>query len=130
MNIFLAKSKNGKLDFGSSYNESRFNSWLKDNEGKEVRIERFTRKRTLSQNGFYFFYLGIIERETGNSANDLHEYFKRTLLPPKFIKVFGKEIKIPSSTTDLNKAEFGEYMDKISAECEIPIPDPIEAKMN
>ena len=28
----------------------------------------------------------------------------------------GKEIKVPSSTTELNKIEFGEYIEKIRAE--------------
>ena len=82
--------------------------------------------RSLSQNALYWLYLHIIERETGNTSYDLHEFYKRTKLPPKFIKINGKEIKIPSSTRDLSKIGFGEYMDKISADCEIPIPDPHE----
>jgi len=68
--------------------------------------------------------LGIIERDTGNLATDLNEYYKRTLLPPKFITINGREIKIPSSTRDLDKIEMGEYLTKISIDCEIPVPDP------
>lgn len=120
---FIAKAKNGGMDFGSDYNTARFKQWLKDNEGKELRIQPLTRKRTLNQNDFYWFYLEIIERETGNNANDLHEYFKRLLLPPKFVQVMNKTIKLPKSTTELNKVEFSDYMDKICAEVEIPIPD-------
>jgi hypothetical protein len=68
----------------------------------------------------------MIEAETGNNANDLHEYFKRVFLTPRFIKVMGKEIKIPRSTTDLNKAEFFDYLDKICAESGVAIPNPNE----
>lgn len=111
------------MDFGTPYNRARFNDYLKENEGKVFRIEKEVNTRTLSQNKLYWKFLEIIEMETGNNANDMHEYFRRTLLAPKFIKVMGKEIKIPKSTTELNKAEFGEYMDKISAETEVAIPD-------
>lgn len=113
----------GGLNFGSDFNLARFRQFCKENIGKILRIEKQVNTRTLSQNSLYWLYLGVIERETGNSANDLHEYFRRTLLPPKFIKVLGKEIKVPRSTTELNKIEFSDYMDKISSEVEIEIPD-------
>ena len=81
----------------------------------------------MSQNNLYWLFLTVIQRETGNNAGDLHEYFKRELLQPKFIKVMikGKEIerKIPASTTELSKTEFIDYMDRISALTEIAIPD-------
>jgi hypothetical protein len=33
----------------------------------------------------------------------------------------GKEIKLPASTTDLDKSSFGEYLDKICAMTNIPL---------
>ena len=124
---FRAKSTEGKLDLGSETNRARFREFLKENDGANLIIEKVQTKRSLSQNAFYWMYLGIIETETGNNADDLHEYLKRKLLAPKFITVMGKEIKIPSSTKDLSKVEFGEYMDKISAETDVPIPNPEDA---
>lgn len=111
------------MDFGSDYNLARFHDCLKDNEGKLFRIEKEITTRTMSQNRLYWLYLGVIERETGNVANDMHEYFRRVFLKPKFIKTMGKEIKVPRSTTELNKTEFSDYMERISAETNIPIPD-------
>ena len=35
----------------------------------------------------------------------------------------GKEIKIPSSTNDLRKNEFSDYLEKICAETRVVIPD-------
>ena len=121
--VYIFKAKDGLWDFGSDYSYKRFLAGLKENEGKTYRIEALTNTRSLSQNNLYWMYLNLIERETGNNANDLHEYFRRTLLPPKFIKVMGKEVKIPMSTTELKKTDFGEYMEKICAEVNIPIPD-------
>lgn len=123
MQTFIFQAKEGKMTWGSVYNHQRFLSCLKENEGKDFKIELLKSTRSLSQNALYWLYLEIIERETGNSANDLHEYFRRTLLSPKWLKVLGKEIKVPQSTTELKKTEFGDYMDKICAETNVPIPD-------
>jgi len=124
--MFNATVKEGKLNFGSQFNEARFRSWLKDMEGKEVKISKIDRSRTILQNRFYWEFLNIISRETGDDPNSLHEYLKRKLLPPVFITVRGEEIKIPASTTKLSKIEMGEYIDRISALVEIPVPDPNE----
>lgn len=123
MTTFLFKAKKGLPDFGSPYNEARFRQALKENEGKIFRIEQEVSTRTLSQNKLYWKYLELIEMETGNNANNLHELFRRTLLKPKVIKVLGREIVIPRSTTELKKYEFADYLDRISAETNIPIPD-------
>jgi hypothetical protein len=122
-NIFLFKSDGDGMDLGSDTNRALFRQDLKEHVGKTYRIERVIPVRSMPQNALYWAYLGIVEQETGNNANDLHELFKRTLLPPKFITVMGKEIKIPKSTTQLTKIEFGDYLDKISAECGVPLPN-------
>lgn len=121
-NTYIFTSNGTGMDFQSDTQRALYVQDLKENVGKKYKIERIVPVRSLSQNAFYWAYLGTIEKETGNLANDLHEYFKRTLLPPKFINVMGKEIKIPASTTDLTKVQFGEYLDKISAESGVPLP--------
>ncbi len=125
MTTFLFKAKSGKPNFGSEFNEARLRQHLKENEGKVYRIEPEVNTRSLSQNKLYWKFLGVIEFETGQNADDMHEYFRRKLLLPKFITVNGEEIKIPRSTTELSKTEFGEYMEKISAMVDVPIPDTL-----
>lgn len=124
--MFNAISKNGELDFGSDSNLARFKQWLKDREGKRIRIGEITSTRTILQNRFYWCYLGIIERETGQDAQDIHEIAKRKFLPPRFVNVMGKEFKLPSTTTKLSKTEMSDFMDKICYWTNIPIPDPNE----
>ena len=131
MTTFLFTAKNAEQDFGSSYNQARYITYLSDNEGKEFEIKRRKEKRTLSQNAFYWANLNNIERQTGNNSDDMHEDFRRRLLPPKFIHIREKtrvrELKIPRSTTDLSKTEMSDYLDKIAAETEIALLDPKEA---
>lgn len=124
MSVFRAHVREGHLDFGSDFNLARFREWCKQHEGAWLRITHEQPKRSRSQNSFYWVYLQAIEQETGNNASDLHEHFKRTLLPPVFKTVLGKEFKIPASTTDLTKVQFGEYLDKIAALTGVPVPDP------
>ncbi|HCR36338.1 TPA: hypothetical protein DIU22_04865 [Candidatus Woesebacteria bacterium] len=91
-------------------------------------IEEKKYKRSLQQNAYYWAYLNLIEDETGNLAEDIHEIAKRKFLPPRFISVKGQEYKLPATTSNLDKKDFGDYMDKISAWCEIAIPNPEEWK--
>lgn len=98
---------------------------IKDLEGQEIEVvlEKRGSIRTTQANKFYWHYLRVIEQETGNDANECHELFKRLFLPPRFISPFGKEIKIPASTTKLSKEEFSNYLDKICAHTGVPIPE-------
>jgi hypothetical protein len=120
---FLFKAKNGKPDFGSEFNEARLRQHLKENEGKVYRIEQEKSTRTLSQNKLYHKFLNIIEIETGQPAEDVHEWAKRKFLEPRVIKINGEEMRIPGTTTTLNKTAFSDYMDKIAAEVGVAIPD-------
>lgn len=92
-----------------------------------VEIDRRKNKRSLTQNSFYWLYLTIIADETGEIQDDLHEYFKRKFLPPIEKKILGQVVRLPGSTTDLSKFDFGEYLDKICAMTNVPIPDPEDA---
>ena len=124
---FYANVENGKLLMGDRA-KGVMNMFLSSLKGKiYFEIGKVESKRTLSQNNFYWMYLGVIAEETGNNINDLHEYFKRALLPPIFqtVEIKGKkiEIKIPASTKKLSKLEFGEYIEKICAMTGVPIPN-------
>lgn len=111
---FFGKVESGWLVL---YHEDLYQKELNKYEGREVQLTLAARShdRTLPQNSFYWAYLHRIEDETGNLADDLHEYFKRKLLPPVFKRVLDVEFAIPASTTKLSRKEFGEYIDKITA---------------
>lgn len=89
-----------------------------------VRIEKAKAKRSLDQNAYYWFYLKLVSDSCGHTPQELHEIFKRLFIPPKIIKWKKTTIKTPGSTSDLNKPQFGEYLDRICAETNILLPDP------
>lgn len=91
----------------------------------------------MNQNRLYWAYLHELSAETGNDAEDLHEYFKRKFLPPRFLKVaLSKrnavgtptgpvsvdEIKLPATTTTLSIADFSNYIMRIEAHTGYAVP--------
>jgi hypothetical protein len=117
----------GEITFTSPRAAFTWRAWLDGHEGAHLVIQEEKPTRSLSQNAYYWTYLGIVDRETGQSATDVHEWAKRKFLPPRFITVNGEEMKIPGSTTELDKVAFGEYLDKLSAEIDIALPNPEDA---
>ena len=110
-----------------------FNHWLIKFNGKQISIKvtRFLCQRTGKQNNFYWKYLTIISEElTGGETPPeyYHEYFKRIFLDTEIIKLTTKDgeknVRIPGSTTELDKWKFSKYLMKIENETGIPIPDP------
>lgn len=89
-------------------------------------------KRSLSANNLYWLWLTCIEQETGNSKEDLHEYFKNKWIKAESKELFGEFIQIKPSTTSLDTSKFKQYLDKIqvfvNTELEITLPDPEDLK--
>lgn len=122
MKTWIVEQKEGRPVF-TNFQRADFHDYCLKNPKAKFRLEVVENTRTMSQNRLYWLYLGVIERETGQEAKELHEFFKREFLVPKFIKVMGKEIEIYPSTTTMKKLEFSEYLEKICAKTEVPIPD-------
>lgn len=81
-------------------------------------------KRSGQQNRYLWSYYGLISQETGHTEREIHEWAKRMFLPPRYVKIMGKEMKLPASTTLLSKSEMSEYLDRISAATNVPLPNP------
>lgn len=88
-------------------------------EGCEVDITRREYGRSSQANRFYW---GVVLREaseyTGDTPEDLHEYFKRRFLPKAvcIAKANGEVIDdavVGGSTTKLTVAEFSEYIERV-----------------
>lgn len=94
-----------------------------------VTIEPYKKDRTNAQNRLMWMWLGIIAKDTGNSAENLHEIFKLKFLSTERIQSLGYDIEIPKSTTKLTTQEFTDYLDKIEAlalSIDIRLPHPTD----
>jgi len=118
--IFIAEKKEDSVTGLQRIKEFFDGAWI---GVYSIKIDKWKKNRSNNQNNYYWMYLGIISDETGDNANDLHEFFKRKLLPPRFIKVLGKEVKLPATTTTLSKADFAKYLMSIEHLTVIPAPD-------
>lgn len=78
------------------------------------KVEEAKSGRSAQQNRLYWKWIGIIATDTGNDAEDLHEYFKRKFLTPRTVELHG-EISEVYTTKRLKVAEMKEYLDRISA---------------
>jgi len=94
-------------------------------DGKwEVKIKKFHKSRTLSQNNWYWEVITIIGNELGYDKNEMHECFKFTFLSDEKKGLFACK-----STTELSTKEMSDYFEQIyrwAAEQGIHIPDPSE----
>ena len=98
-------------------------------------IERQHATRSIAQNRTYWLlYCAVLAEHIGCSKDDVHEYLKKRFLPKKFsIADANGEIKeeftVGTSTTRLNKIEFGEYLREIqqwaAEDLGVVIPDPV-----
>ena len=109
-------------------NSSWFRNIFARYEDCKVRVivERVKNSRSQRQNNYYWWALGIISRDQGNTPAELHDIFKSKFLRTQ--KVWrGGNIATLKSTTNLTKGEFVEYIENIRAEVAelgIEIPDP------
>jgi len=116
----------------------RFFKEIKDTDFEKIpysiSLTKTSKKRSIPQNKLYWKYLACIEENTGNDANDLHEYFKDKFLQKQLIEVLGRQILVEASTTKLNTKAFKEYLEKISifasTELSIKLPNPDDLQMD
>ncbi len=79
----------------------------------DVSIKRHRERRTIDQNRLYFLWLACISNETGNSKDDLHEYFKQQYLGFEQRAVLNGRVYINPSTSALDTKQFTDYLNKI-----------------
>jgi len=101
-----------------------------DLNGKVYQIKTTNKraKRSLSQNSLMWLWLACIEQETGQSKDELHSFFKSTILGQESRICFGVVYNDTVTTTDLDTLLFKQYLDKIqifaSSELGIILPNP------
>lgn len=125
---FHTQVKDGDLLFNSPHHKKIWHTFLSQFEGKKVEIQVNEKKSTRSQqqNSYYWLYLGVIAKETGNSKDDLHELFKGKFLSKGIKEIFGEKVRMKASTTTLSVGRFVEYIMEIEQLTGVPAPDTKE----
>lgn len=123
--VHIAEIKDNKLIL---LDPERWQKNLISLNGQKVKLTLSKDKPTRSDkaNRYYWAYLNLIESETGNDANDIHELAKRKFLTPVFKTILGQEVRLPGTTTTLDTVGFTNYIQKIEVWCGIAAPDPNE----
>jgi len=111
-------------------NPSAFSRYLQTLKGRvDVIVKRRRPIRSDNQNRWWHgVILPLIAEETGNDPETVCLVFRTKFLPRRTIKWGKKHISVPLSTADLDKNEFGEFIEQVRAhsaqELGITIPDP------
>jgi prophage antirepressor-like protein len=113
-----------KFDFGSEDAKQRFLAYSADHPDAAYKLEHQQPVRSMSQHRLYWVYMQIIAHETGHTPEEVHAWVKHEFLPVRYATVFAKDVPIEPSTTTLNKADFGDLLERVCARTCIPLPDP------
>ena len=119
INIHNYKTRQEAIDYISSLDLKKVH---------QVKITCKRGKRSIDQNALYWMWLTCIEQETGNSKDDLHDYFRTIYLGVELRNVLGNDYSRLKSTTILDTYQFKQYLDKIqifaNSELGITLPNP------
>lgn len=96
--------------------------WARQNPGRNilVKFERRGAKRSLPQNRYYHgivvqsVLLGLREIGYSISHDEVHYFLKQKFNPVQVPNKDGLAIELPGTTTELNKIEFSEYIERIA----------------
>lgn len=81
--------------------------------GYEVCVRKSSRNRSTKQNNLYWQWMSIIASETGDSVDDLHDYFKRKFLGLQARQVLDDVVITVKDSHSLSTKEFAEYMTQV-----------------
>lgn len=96
--------------------------WARQNPGRNilVKFEKRGSKRSLPQNRYYHgivvqsVMLGLRDVGYHMSHDETHFFLKQKFNPVQIPGNGGAVIELPGTTTQLNKVEFGEYIERIA----------------
>ena len=92
----------------------------------QITIGKRQRQRSLNANALYWVWLTIIEEETGQDKNELHDFFKTKYLK-RTKEVFGEVHEVVESSALQDTFDFSQYISKVrlfaEQELNITLPD-------
>lgn len=84
----------------------------------EISVGPHKKKRSLSQNALMWKWINevvdIVCSDTGNDADQIHDWFKQKFLSPTMVELGGEVVEY-RTTTNLTTEQMSEYMNRIHA---------------
>ena len=104
------------------HNKIALKEWAAQNPGRNVlvKFEKRGSKRSLPQNRYYhgvvvqMVMMGLREIGYCLSHDEVHFFLKQKFNPVQVPNKHGEAIELPGTTTELNKIEFSEYIERIA----------------
>lgn len=94
----------------------------------KVVISRYNEKRSLDQNALMWMWFNCIEKETGTTKIDVHDYYCRMFLS-RVVCINGVEREVAGGTSQLNTKQLSYFMDQVKADAStelginLPLPE-------
>jgi hypothetical protein len=104
------------------HNKIAIKEWADQNPGRNilVKFEKRGSKRSTQQNRYYhgvvvqMVMMGLREIGYSLSHDETHFFLKQKFNPVQIPNKDGVALEVPGTTTQLNKIEFGEYIERIA----------------
>jgi hypothetical protein len=132
--VASATVKRGKLFIRNRAAFDLAVSMLHEEWELEVTVKRLRATRSLLQNAYYWgVVVQLLSEHTGYTPDEIHEVLKAKFIPKRLAVCDGNgviqdELVLGGSTREMNKVEFGEFMEAVrqwAAETlDVVIPDP------
>ena len=103
-------------------------NWL-GNGLYELKIAKKVKRRSLPQNRLMWMWFACIGQDTGQSIDDIHDYYAYKFLP-RFITDIetGSQVRVAGHTSTLTTEAFTEFLNQVQAdaatELNITLPTP------
>lgn len=81
----------------------------------ELTLKKASKPRTLDQNALMWMWFACIEKETGTSSQDIHDYYCKKFLK-RIVIVGNREEVVVGGTSRLNTTDMSNFMNMIQAD--------------
>lgn len=105
--------------------------WL-GNGRYELKITKKMKRRSLPQNRLMWLWFACIESETGQYAQDIHDYYCLKFLPREITDLkTGEMVRVGGHTSTLTSEAFTDFLNKVQADAAtelgitLPTPDDL-----
>ena len=127
--IEFRKAKGETLDVGELLRwVERHIGWL-GNGLYELKITKKVKRRSLPQNRLMWMWFACIGQDTGQSIDDIHDYYAYKFLPRYITDIeTGSQVRVAGHTSTLTTEAFTEFLNQVQAdaatELNITLPTP------